>query len=66
MAKVVVQHDVDPAIAIVLEEVLEGTPGRARGFSGTCTECGRPMHQWFEAQAIAVAKRHVDAHESGL
>lgn len=66
MAKIVVQHDVDPGIAIVLEEVPEGTPGLARGTRGSCTECGWPMHRWRRDDAIAAAKQHVDLHQSGL
>jgi hypothetical protein len=60
MAKIVVHHDVDPGIGITLEEVLPGTPGRARGWHGTCTECGHPMHWWHQDSAIRGAKRHVD------
>lgn len=66
MAKIVVQHDRDPGIAIILEEFPDGAPGVARGTHGTCTECGRPMHRWDRDRAIEDAKRHVDAHESGL
>lgn len=66
MAKLIVQHDEDPGIAIVLEEVPEGTPGRAHGYHGTCTECGWPMHRWLQVRAIEGAKEHVDRHESRL
>lgn len=66
MAKLIVQHDEDPGIAIVLEEVPEGTPGRARGYHGSCTECGWPMHRWYSIDAIESAKNHVDRHESRL
>jgi hypothetical protein len=62
MAKLIVQHDEDPGIAIILEEVLPGTPGRARGFHGTCTECGFPMHRWTRDNAVRDAQRHVDRH----
>lgn len=64
MARLVVQHDTDPAIAIVLETVPEGTPGRARGTHGQCTECGWPMHRWSEGVALTDAQRHVDRHEA--
>lgn len=64
MAKLVVQHEEDPAIGIVLEEVLPGTPGRARGWHGTCTECGWPVHRWDGADAIGSAQQHVDSHEA--
>jgi hypothetical protein len=66
MAKVVVQNDTDPGIAVVLETVPEGTPGRAQGTYGSCTQCGRPFHQWREDSAITVAKEHVDEHEPVL
>lgn len=66
MAKLVVQHDVDPSIGIVLEYVPEGTPNKARGWHGECTECGWPMHRWKQENAIIGAQVHVDRHESGL
>lgn len=66
MAKIVIHHEVDPAIGIVLEEVPAGTAGRARGFYGTCTECGWPMHRWHRNDAIKSAQDHVDRHESSL
>jgi hypothetical protein len=66
VAKIVVQHDEDPSIGIVLEVVPEGTPGRAHGCYGKCTECGWPMHRWNQADAIKSAENHVDRHESSL
>lgn len=66
MAKLVVQHDGDPAIGIVLEYTEPGTPGKAEGYSGTCTECGWPIHRW-QQNVLAViqdAQAHVDAHEA--
>jgi hypothetical protein len=66
MAKLIVQHDEDPGIAIVLEYVLPSTPGRPQGWHGTCTQCGRPMHRWNERQAIESARTHVDGHECAL
>ena len=64
MAKIVIQHDVDPSIGIVLEEVPPGSP--AVRWHGACTECGHVIHRWHPDNAIAAAKRHVDRHESGL
>lgn len=64
MAKMIIQHDVDPAIGVVLEEVVPGTPGRAQGFHGSCTECGWPIHRWKEDVAVYDAKQHVDSHEA--
>lgn len=66
MAKIVVQNDVDPGIAVVLETVAEGTPGRAQGTYGSCTKCGRPVHFWNESLALRTAKAHVDRHEPEL
>jgi hypothetical protein len=63
VSKIVVQHDTDPCIGIVLEEVPEGTPGRAHGWHGTCTQCGRVMHWWHRDPAIAGSRAHVDRHE---
>lgn len=62
MAKTVVFNEVDPCIGITLEEVPEGTPGRAHGVHGTCTECGKPMHWWRMEKALPAAQAHVDAH----
>lgn len=66
MARIVVQNEVDPGIAIVLEEVAEGTPERAQGWYGECTECGRKMHRWEQNRIVLSAQQHVDRHESGL
>lgn len=63
MAKIVVHNEKDPQIAIVLEEVPAGTPGKARGTHGTCTECGWPLHRWERDNAIRAAGDHVDSHE---
>lgn len=62
MAKLVIVHDVDPCIGITLEEVAPGTPGRAQGYHGACTECGHVMHRWDRDRAISDAKAHVDGH----
>lgn len=66
MAKIVIQHDEDPAIGMVLEELAEGAPGRARGVYGTCTECPEVLHRWTRGLAILAAQKHVDSHESAL
>lgn len=66
MARFVVFNQVDPCIGIELVTVPEGTPGKARGTYGTCTECGWPMHRWDEQRAIRDAQAHVDAHEPVL
>ena len=66
MAKLVVQHDEDPGIAIVLEHVPPRTPGRAQGWHGACTQCGHVIHRWYQDGAFESAKEHVDRHESTL
>ena len=66
MAKIVIVHDVDPCIGITLEEVLPGDPGRARGWHGSCTECGHVMHRWRQDNAIRDAQAHVDGHPAVL
>lgn len=66
MAKLLVQHDEDPGIAIVLEYVAPGTPGRPQGWFGTCTQCGKKTHWWHQDRAITAAQAHVDGHESAL
>jgi hypothetical protein len=66
MAKLLVQHDTDPGIAVILTEVPPRTPGKAQGCHGTCTECGWTIHRWLTENAIKDAREHVDSHESGL
>lgn len=66
MAKIVIVHEVDPCIGVTLEEVPPGTPGRAHGVYGTCTECGRVTHRWERDNAIRDAKTHVDRHVAVL
>lgn len=66
MAKVVVFNQDDPCIGIILEEVPEGTPGRAQGVHGRCTECWNPMHWWHMERALPAAQAHVDAHQPVL
>jgi hypothetical protein len=66
MAKLLVQHDDDPGIAIILEEVEPGDAHRARGWHGSCTECGYILHRWHQDKAIENAQGHVDRHESHL
>lgn len=62
MAKLVVQHDVDPGIAIVVEELTS----LSAGWSGRCTECGEVITGWDQYTAVRRSKAHVDQHESGL
>jgi hypothetical protein len=72
MPKLVVHHNEDPGISIVLEEVKPGSPAtrgagaRAQGFHGTCTECGFIMHRWRRDPAFTSAMEHIARHESGL
>ena len=62
MAKLVVQHDRDPQIAVVLTEMPRGGH-TVPGVTGSCTQCGWPMHQWNRDKAIRAAQQHVDGHE---
>lgn len=55
------QND-EPSIAIVFTQVEPGTPGKARGWHGECTECGKKVHYWNEARAMAAGQEHVDSH----
>lgn len=60
--KLVVFKELEPEIAVVLLHVPEGEPGRAPGWHGKCTECGKPVHFWTEAKAVIACQEHVDAH----
>ena len=60
MAKIVIQHEEDPEIAIILAET-----GPALGWYGNCTQCGRRMHRWDQSLAILSAQQHVNRHEAG-
>ena len=64
MAKTLIVHDTDPRIGMLMETVPAGTPGRARGTHGTCTDCGYTIHRWDKLIALADAQRHVDGHEA--
>jgi hypothetical protein len=57
MAKGVVFNQVDPGIGINLTD-----EGEARGVTGTCTECGKPMHWWTWERAFRLGQEHVDGH----
>lgn len=63
MARIIVQHDTDGGIAMLLKEVPPGVPGIARGVHGECTECGRKTHHWKREDALYAALRHVEGHE---
>lgn len=57
MANGVVFNQVDPCIGINLTD-----EGEAEGVTGTCTECGKPMHWWTWEKAYERGQAHVDAH----
>jgi hypothetical protein len=61
-AKLVVFNDREPDIGITMEYVPPGTPGKAMGWHGVCTECGKPVHFWNQARAFAAGQEHVDQH----
>jgi hypothetical protein len=60
--KLLVFNDYDPAVAITMEWTPEGTPGRAHGWRGACTECGKAVHYWTEAKAMENGQEHVNGH----
>jgi hypothetical protein len=62
MAKIIVHHDTDPGIGIILEPAPHGI----EGWYGKCTECGRSIYQWSQERAIERARRHVDNHDAVL
>lgn len=64
--KLVIFNDVDPGIGMTLEHTAPGTAGRAQGWHGTCTACGKPVHYWTEEKAFEAGQRHVDGHEPVL
>lgn len=60
MAKLVVFNEADPAIGATFET------GAFRGYAGTCTECGKPMHFWTEQRVFELGQAHVDSHSPVL
>lgn len=54
--------ETDPTIAVLLEHVPEGAPGRAQGWHGRCTDCGPAwtMHRWHTERALLDAAHHID------
>ena len=62
MAKLLVVNEQDASIAVLIEEIPEGTPGRAEGWYGRCTDCGPAwvMHRWKQDRALSDAGHHVD------
>jgi hypothetical protein len=65
MAKLLIVSDEDPGTAVTITEVKPGTPGKAQGYHGTCTECGPDwvMHRWSQEKALEDAHRHIDKHQ---
>jgi hypothetical protein len=61
MAKIVIQNETDPCIAVVLKEVPHGPA--STGHSGACTECGEVMYHRQVGKALTLAQEHVDSHE---
>jgi hypothetical protein len=61
--KLVVYKDAEPEIGITLEYTAPGTPGKAQGWHGTCTQCGKPMHFWNQEKAFEAGQAHVDQCE---
>lgn len=59
MAKLLVQHDTDPGICVILAEVEQPLPG----WAGDCTQCGTSVHSTRADEAVAYSVRHVESHE---
>jgi hypothetical protein len=65
MAKLIVQHDTDPGIAIVIAVRYDddGDPL----YYGTCTQCGHQISDdgpiYHETDATAYADSHIHSHE---
>lgn len=70
MTQLVVHHDVDPGIAIVLKRSWDSDPV----YQGACTECGQLIRVdapsrsdgRIDDRVVKLAKEHVNTHESGL
>lgn len=68
MAKLIVQHDTDPGIAIVIED--RARPANAfesPWYCGKCTQCGWELGDYCYSvvgSAVAEAEIHVDKHEA--
>ena len=60
-ARLVIFKDSEPEIGIILEYTPPGT-GKARGWYGACTQCGKKVHYWNEERAFLIAQEHVDSH----
>jgi hypothetical protein len=60
MAQLVVFNQADPGIGIVF------STGNFRGWAGTCTGCGKPVHYWTQERAFELGQAHVDNHEPVL
>jgi hypothetical protein len=56
MTQLLVFNAADPCIGISFRT------GPYRGYAGTCTECGKPMHFWTEERAFRLGQEHVDSH----
>lgn len=55
-------NEIDPAIGITFEYTPPGTPGRAQGWYGSCTECPAVLHFWRAESAFERGQQHVDRH----
>jgi hypothetical protein len=55
----------DPEIGIVFEYTPPRTEGKAQGWHGKCTECGKPCHYWNEEKVYREGQKHVNSHFRG-
>ncbi len=63
MAKVLVQHDTDPGIVVILAEVESMVTEGLMIWKGECTQCGAPIRGSWVDTAVLRAQGHVDEHE---
>lgn len=63
MAKLLVQHDTDPGIVVILEQAASTVTEGLMVWRGKCTQCGCPIRGVYADSAIPRAKDHVDTHE---
>lgn len=61
--KLVVFKDAEPEIGITFTWTPGGTPGKPLGWTGSCTQCGKPMHFWKQESAVEHGQAHVDRCE---
>jgi hypothetical protein len=62
MAKLLVQHDTDPGICVILAERESTVTEGLLIWVGECTQCGSPI-RGTAVTSVERARAHVDEHE---